>query len=425
MKSLLTILDMKPLGYAHDLGLAPDGVGGRFDLRASFAFPLVKTLLFRQIALSTKGTLDGVAAAGVVGSRNVTDGALDIALDKVGMTLSGTARLSGVPVGFDWRESFLATDKIRSHISFTAEPNEADRIALALAPPDGVAVKGKIAVKGAVTIDRARTTTLDATADVTQADVAIDKFGIRKPAGEAGTTDLSLVFDGDTLRHVPRVKIAANSLNLAGQADFGADGSLQHAVFSRFASKRDDFTMTVDAKPGAPQTYIMSLKGAQLDVAPLLAAKSDGQPPTHTPHLELTVGLDRLLTGVETKLDQVAGTATLSGRAARPRRREGGGGWAADAELRARRKRHRAPSGGRRCRRGSVGAGADSRRQGRHASSRRRHRSRAQPVAHHRYARSAQFPPDQRADRRQVGQCRIADRLHGPAARPGAGLSTG
>jgi hypothetical protein len=313
VKSLLTILDMKPLGYAHDLGLAPEGVGGRLNLRVNFAFPLVKTLLFSQIALSTKGTLDGIAAAGVVGPRNVTDGALDIALDKVGMTLSGTARLSGVPVGFDWRESFLASDKIRSHISFTAAPDEADRAALALTPPDGVGVKGKIAVKGAVTIDRAHATTLDATADITQADIAIDKFGVRKPAGEAGTTDLSLVFDGDVVRHVPRLKIAAGSLNLAGQADFGADGSLQHAAFSRVASKRNDFALTLDAKAGAPQTYVLSLTGTQFDAAPLLNAKSDGQAPTHTPHLELTIGLDHLLTGAETRLDQVAGTVALSG----------------------------------------------------------------------------------------------------------------
>jgi AsmA-like C-terminal region len=174
-------------------------------------------------------------------------------------------------------------------------------------------LKGKIAVKGAVTIDRAHATTLDATADITQADIAIDTFGIRKPAGEAGTTDLSLVFDGDTVRHIPHLKVASTSLNLAGLADFGADGSLQHADFSRFTSRRNDLALTVDTKPGAPQTYVMSLKGAQFDAAPLLAGKSDGKPPTHTPHLELTVGLDRLMTGAETKLDQVAGTLTLSG----------------------------------------------------------------------------------------------------------------
>jgi hypothetical protein len=313
VKTLLTILDMKPLGYAHDIGLDPQSASGKIDLRTSFSFPLIKSLEFKQIELGVRGSLDGVAAAGVVGPRNVTDGALTIALDKAGMTLAGAAKLSGVPIGFDWKESFLAADKIRSRINFTAEPDDADRTALALAPPDLVALGGKIAVKGAVTVDRAHTTTLDATADITQADLAVDKFGLKKPLGEAGTADVSLIFSGDTIRHVPKVKISANSLNLQGQADFAPDGSLQHAAFPRLSGKRDDLAITVDAKPGVAQTYVLSVKGAQFDAMPLLNAKSDGKPPTHTPHLEITVALDRLLTGAETKLDAVSGTLALSG----------------------------------------------------------------------------------------------------------------
>ncbi len=313
LKSLLSILDMPPLGYAHDLGLAPDGVGGRLNLRTNFAFPLVKSLLFKQIALGVKGTLDGVAAAGVVGSRDVSDGRLNIALDKNGMTLDGNARLSGVPVGFNWRESFVATDKLRSRIAFHAEPDEADRAALALSAPDPVALTGKIAVKGEVTIDRAHTTTLDATADVRAADIAIDKFGLHKPGGEVGAVDLSLVFNGDTLRRIPRFKLTSASLNAAGVADFASDGSFQHAAVSRLADRRSDLALTVDARQGNPRTYAISLKGAAFDAGPLLNSKGSGEPPTHTPHIELTVALDRLLTGPDTKLDQVSGTATLSG----------------------------------------------------------------------------------------------------------------
>lgn len=313
VKTLLTILDMKPLGYAHDIGLDPARASGKLDLRTSFRFPLIKSLLFKQIDLGVKGTLDGIAAADVVGTRGVSDGAITLALDKAGMTLAGTAKMSGVPISFDWKESFLAADKIRSHINFAAEPDEADRVALALAPPDPVTLKGKIAVKGAVTVDRSHTTTLDATADITQAEVAVDKFGLKKPAGEGGTADVSLVFNGDTIRHVPKLKIASGSLNLQGQVDFASDGSLQHADFPRFAGKRNDLALTVDAKAGAPQTYALSIKGAQFDAQPLLTAKSDGQPSTHTPHLEMTIALDRLLTGAETRLDAVSGTMTLSG----------------------------------------------------------------------------------------------------------------
>jgi hypothetical protein len=311
-KTLLSILDMPPLGYAHDLGLAPEGVGGDIDLRANFAFPAIKSLLFRQIALGVKGSLSGIAAPAVVGPRGVTEGALTIALDKDGMTLGGTARLSGVPVGFDWTESFRAADKIRSRISFHTEPNDADRAALALAPPDPLALTGILAVKGEVTVDRAHTTTLNATADLKGAEISIAKIGLRKPMGEPGSTDVSLVFNGDTLRRVPRFKVASTSLNAAGTADFGPDGALQHAALSRIVGGRNDFAIQADAKPGG---YAVAVKGASLDAAPLLAAKGDGSvsPPSRSPHLDLALALDRLLTGTDNKLTQLSGTASLTG----------------------------------------------------------------------------------------------------------------
>ncbi|MDB5394122.1 MAG: hypothetical protein JWM91_1628 [Rhodospirillales bacterium] len=325
VKSVLTILDMKPLGYAHDLGLAPEAVGGRMNMRVNFAFPLVKSLLFNQIALGAKGSLEGVSAPGVVGPRDVTDGTLAIALDKAGMTMDGDARLSGVPVGFSWRESFLATDKVRSRISFHAEPDDADRVALAILPPDPVLIKGKILVKGDVTIDRSHTTTLDATADLKAADIAIEKFGLRKAGGDAGTADLSFVFDGDALRRIPRLKIVSTGLNISGAADLAPDGSLQHAVVSRLTDQRNDFALTADAKPmadgkpgtdakpGNPRAYAISIKGVQFDATALLAGKSSGGPPTHTPRIDLTLALDHVLTGPTARLDAVGGTATLSG----------------------------------------------------------------------------------------------------------------
>ena len=174
-------------------------------------------------------------------------------------------------------------------------------------------LRGKIAVKGGITIDRAHITTLDATADIAAAEIAIDKLGIRKPAGQAGTADLSLVFDGGTLAHVPRVRIASADLSLSAAADFAADGSVQHATLTRFTSRRNDFGLTLDAKPGKPGNYALGVTGAQIDAAPLLSGKSSGQPPSHTPHIELTLGLDHVLTGAETRLDHVAGTATLAG----------------------------------------------------------------------------------------------------------------
>ena len=314
LRSALVVLDTKPLGYAHDLGIDPDLAFGHMNARANFSFPLVKTLTFRQIALGVKGRLDGVAVAGAVGRRDVTDGALDIALDKAGMTLAGKAKLSGVGVSLDWRENFEASQPTRSRIAFRSEVDDSGRSALAIVPPEIVTLHGAIGVDGLVTIARAGGTTLAATLDLGKASVGIDRFGLDKPAGEAATAGLSLEFVGDTIRRVSRLTIASHSLNLSGTADFAPDGSLSHAELPRVMTPRNDFALTVDAPAADSGAYTIAIKGSKLDLVPLLADKTPSpDSSSHTPLLDLTLALDRVLTGKENGLDAVQGSLRLAG----------------------------------------------------------------------------------------------------------------
>jgi hypothetical protein len=313
LKSALATLDMKPLGYARDLGLTPDGVGGKAELQASFSFPMIKSLLFKQIALQAKGTLDGVSAPNVIGSRPIDAGKFDIALDKAGMRLNGSAKLAGVPMSLDWKESFLQTDKTRSRITFESAADDAQRAALAFNPPDLVGLKGKIGVKGAVTIDRDHTTTLDLNADIGAAELTVDKIALRKAAGDPATADLSLVFEGDTLAHIPRLRVASKDLTIDGDIDLGPDDAFRRARLTRVTSPRNDFTLLAEAKPSDAHAYSVSVSGAKFDAAPLISAKSSGGPPDHTPRLDLKVALDTLLTGAEAHLDNVSGTAAMTG----------------------------------------------------------------------------------------------------------------
>jgi hypothetical protein len=311
LKTALTVLDMKPLGYAHDLGISPDTVGGHLNVRTKFAFPLVSDLYFKQIALSAKGKLDGVAVPAAVGPRDVTAGVLAIALDKKGMTLNGSASLSGVPAALDWQESFQAANPIRTHIDFHSELDDAARVALAVVPPDIVALRGKIGVDGTVSIDRANNITLDVKADLANADLTADKFGLHKAAGQDGTADLSFLFTGDTLRRLSRIEIASKDLQVSGSIDFDPDGTLKHADFPRIADHRNNYALSLESNPGG-DAYAISVKGAEFDAGPLLASSSSTQPPTHRPKIDMTLDIDHILTGVG-GLDGVTGSASLSG----------------------------------------------------------------------------------------------------------------
>jgi uncharacterized protein YhdP len=307
----LTILDSKPLGYAHDLGVVPMAVAGRASMRANFNFPLIKDLAFRQVQLGAKGTLDGVAVASVVGKRDATDGMLAIAVDKTGMRLTGNAKLSGVPLSLDWQESFKPADLVRTRIALRTELDDAARAALDLSPPALVSLHGPVDISGTVAIDRKKNIVLDANGDIKRASLALDVFGLEKKAGDPGQATLSLEFVGDTLRRVASLRIDSADLTLAGAVDFDPGGAFSHARLKRVVTPRNDFSLVADAE--ADGRYAVSLNGTSFDAAPLLARKSDGAAPSRTPGIDLTVGLDHVLTGPRAGLRDVAGTASLSG----------------------------------------------------------------------------------------------------------------
>jgi hypothetical protein len=313
LKTALSVLDTKPLGYAHDLGIAPAAVAGRLDVRATFAFPLVKTLQFSQIALGAKGTLGGVGVVGAVGRRDVTAGALTIALDKKGMNLEGGLRLAGVPLSMSWRESFISSDKVRSRIAFRSELAAPDLTALALPLPDFVGLRGKAGVSGAVAIDRSRAIILDLAADIGGADLTFDRLGWQKPAGQPGTVSASLAFMGDTLTRVSNLKLDSKDINLAGAANFGPDGSLRDAELSRIVTPRNDYAAAVAITPGPPPAYRLTVRGKRFDAEPLLAKTAPAASTDSTLQIDLDLAIDHVRTGPDAELADVSGAATLLG----------------------------------------------------------------------------------------------------------------
>jgi len=313
LATALSVLDSPPLGFMHKLGIDPKTVGGHNAARLNFDFPLIKDLLSSQIVYAAKGNLVGVAVAQAVGPRDVTDGTLALTVNKAGMTLAGDARLSGVPLTVDWRESFADSSKVRSRIAFKGTVDDAGWTALKLDPSSFASLKGTAGVNGQVSIDRSRTTTLDVTADLASADLSVGVLGLRKPAGEAGSATASLAFVDGVLRRVPRIQIDSASAKLAGSAEFAADGSLTHAELPQVGGSRADYALVADAQPGAKRAYAISVKGARFDASGLMDQHGSDSSSAASPRLDLTLALDHVSTAPKRGIDAVAGSLTLTG----------------------------------------------------------------------------------------------------------------
>lgn len=313
LKTALAVLDSPPLGYAHELGIVPAEAGGRLDVRAKFAFPLIKSLEFKQVSLGVTGTLDGVSAKAVVGPRDLSDGALTIQLDKKSMHLNGAARLSGVPATLDWREAFETTNPVRSRITFKSLMGDADRTALDLPLPDAVALSGPVGVDGVVSIDRKRRISLAVDADLSRASLQIGQLALDKPASAAGRMRFTIDFLGDAVQRMSDLRLDAKGVEIAGSAAFAPDGAFRRAEMTRVLTPRNEFTATVDREPGLPRAFAIAVKGLRLDASPFLRTTGPETPNPDPPRLDIIADLRHLATGPDSGFDDVDASLTLSG----------------------------------------------------------------------------------------------------------------
>jgi hypothetical protein len=313
LSTALGVLDTPPLGYARELGVKSEAVDGQIDVRAKFKFPLVKTLMFKQIALGAEGTLDDVSIAGIVGPRDLSQGALTIALDKKGMNVKGTARLAKVPLNIDWRESFDPAEATRSRIAFASSLTDDDRSSLGLNLPSVVRLSGKTPVTGTVTINRAGRTSVDASVDLLNAGLAIDRLGFDKPAAQAGRATIATEFVGGELRRISDLRVESARSSIAGTADFDEQGGFQHAELSHLRTPRNDFTATIDRQKDEGPAFAVSVKGRRLDAAPLFASSGSDGSLDSSPRLDITAAIGHVLIGKDSGFDDLEGSASLIG----------------------------------------------------------------------------------------------------------------
>lgn len=269
--SMLEVVDHPALGYASEIGLDPATVSGTASSQLDFRFPLIDDLMLGQVEIGVAGTLAGTAVRDVVGGLDLTDGELALDLDKDGMLVEGTGALAGLPLTLSWRERFGEHRPQRElAASGTLEAQDLGRFGFDLAP----AVDGPLAitVRGEGSAQRLD---LALSADLTQAVLDLPDIALGKPAGSAGTFDVTLaLLDGepfgdahaairadDLVAEIP-LRFAAPS----GNADGGVGLDRIGPAALRFG--RNDLRVTATPLPDIG--WDVGVTGASLDLEPLL-----------------------------------------------------------------------------------------------------------------------------------------------------------
>ncbi len=327
VRSILTLIDMPPLGYPTKLEMDPKRTQGTAEAQLHFAFPLLADLKVEQLELDVTGKLRKVAVEKVAAGLNATDGELSLALDLKAMQIKGATRLDGIPVTVDWNESFDSAAKgPRTRIAVKGDATADDLRAHGIDLEDRV--QGPFGADILFTVDRKHKLLLTGNLNLEKTRLSIEELGWAKPPGKPGTGKLTLEFDKDRPTRISNLTIDAGGLKSVTNLEL-ADGGKRVARVQTPSFKlgqtdlRADLTVLPPAKPGGPSGgYAGTITGASLDARGLTGKTPSGEgavaPPPKKPSsptddgrktpLDVAIKFDSVVFGEGRRLRQVSGT---------------------------------------------------------------------------------------------------------------------
>jgi hypothetical protein len=308
VRDTLEVLDTEPLGFVSGFGIDPTRTTGRQRTNAVFAFPLLDAITVDEIAVAISSRLTDFSAEEAAFGFPITNGNLDLVVNREGLEATGTADINDIPIGLTWVERFNKDGEVRTRYEVRTNLGEAarERLGFETAPyltgPFGLGLtysEGWDGVGAGA-----------AELDLTESAVSLDPFGWTKAPGVAGRGFMRFHARNDGFVSVTEFDVSAADLELTGAARFQtSDGGveLRDMQFSKLVFGDNDLVAAVDmSQDGVPA---ITLAGASIDLRPLLVDLfSDDQDDAEgtTPALRIVVSeqapLNSVRLGQETSL---------------------------------------------------------------------------------------------------------------------------
>jgi hypothetical protein len=186
----LKVLDEDPLNYGDKLGFDPVNLGGVSSAELHFELPLIKELTGDMLEVAAKAKLTGVSAPKGPFGLAISEGMLDLDLDRVDMVLAGDVRLNGVPADIVWREMFKGGGEFQRRFNVKANPDDAQRRALGL-PDLSYWIKGAAPSELTYTVAPKRAPKLVVRSDLKPVLVRVPEAAWSKSPGKPGRLEIN------------------------------------------------------------------------------------------------------------------------------------------------------------------------------------------------------------------------------------------
>lgn len=300
VSDVLALLDLPPFGYVRRYGFAPQAITGDVAGHMSLKFPLVDRLSLDEVALRATARLTDLHVPKAVRDFDLTEGRLDLNLDKAGMGLAGEGRLGGVRANLSWTENFVrgAGAPFRRRYDVTATLTDADRKTLGLDVGDGL--DGPVAATVSYTDPWAGPSTLLGQLDLAKASLKIADLGWTKPVGQAASARFDLRLVDGRFASLAAAELTGGGLSARASGTFGPAGKLARLDIQQL---KVDATDVAGHVAWQGDRLDIDLAGRSLDASALLGGDDLDNKPARA--MTVSARLDRVVLGRNRQIDKV------------------------------------------------------------------------------------------------------------------------
>lgn len=312
-RSMLDILDRKPLELTRNLGIDTTSAGGEGAIRVRLDVPLLKDVPLRDIGYAASVDLSAFRLANAFGAFDLDDGELALEVTRDGIRADGTVTLNRVPMSITWQHDFADSVSHPNRYGMAAIVDDRQRQALgiALAPY----LQGESRLELQVAKDRSGRYQVQGMADLAKARLALPQLQWSKSPGAAARAEFRFAAGAEGAIEVQHFRIESAGFVAQGRARAGDADS--RVVFDRLRFANHDFGADVTLTPDGASMIVLS--GKSLDLRDLrgsgeasgngtLAAREAG-----APRLEIAARLDRLIVSDSFWLQGAEATALREG----------------------------------------------------------------------------------------------------------------
>jgi len=317
--SALKLIDSRPLGLASKIGIDPAASTGRASTRIRLRFPLIDELTFAMVKVSAAARMADVTVQNAIMGRGITNGNLELKADNDGMMVTGTMNLGTIPGTLEWHESFDSKEPVRTTYvlrGLVDDTQRTEELGFDFAPFSTDHLHGPVGAEVQWNVLRSGQGKMRALLDMSQAEMMFPQLGWSKPPGVAGTAEVEVALDGDTVTGVPLFSVRAGDLSTRGSvATDPKTGDLRRVDLDQLVFGRSDVRGALI--PGRDGGWTVTVHGPSFDFAPMFGnmfslegssddAAADTAPPG--PDISFSVDLDRLWVSQDQAIQGVKGT---------------------------------------------------------------------------------------------------------------------